>query len=66
MWDGQILKTVIDAGAGIKVLDRNYIDLSTPMGRGFMAIMSAMAEDAAELSLLVQPSPATPLVAAHT
>jgi DNA invertase Pin-like site-specific DNA recombinase len=46
MWDGlQIIKTVIDAGASIKVLDRNYIDLATPMGRGFMAMMSAMAED---------------------
>jgi DNA invertase Pin-like site-specific DNA recombinase len=46
MWDGlQIIKTVIDAGAAIKVLDRPYIDLDTPMGRGFMAMMSAMAED---------------------
>jgi DNA invertase Pin-like site-specific DNA recombinase len=46
MWDGlQIIKAVIDAGAAIKVLDRNYIDLTTPMGRGFMAMMSAMAED---------------------
>jgi DNA invertase Pin-like site-specific DNA recombinase len=46
MWDGlQIIKAVIDAGAVIKVLDRNYIDLTTPMGRGFMAMMSAMAED---------------------
>ena len=46
MWDGlQIIKAVIDAGASIKVLDRNYIDLETPMGRGFMAMMSAMAED---------------------
>src|SRR5271169_663683 len=46
MWDGlQIIKTVIDAGAGIKVLDRSYIDLETPMGRGFMAMFSAMAED---------------------
>jgi len=46
MWDGlQIIKTVIDAGASIKVLDRSYIDLTTPMGRGFMAMMSAMAED---------------------
>ena len=44
MWDGlQIIKAVIDAGAVIKVLDRNYIDLTTPMGRGFMAMMSAMA-----------------------
>jgi DNA invertase Pin-like site-specific DNA recombinase len=41
----QIIKAVIDAGAAIKVLDRSYIDLATPMGRGFMAMMSAMAED---------------------
>jgi DNA invertase Pin-like site-specific DNA recombinase len=27
------------------VLDRSYIDLTIPMGRGFMAMMSAMAED---------------------
>jgi DNA invertase Pin-like site-specific DNA recombinase len=46
MWDGlQIIKAVIDAGATVKVLDRSYIDLTTPMGRGFMAMMSAMAED---------------------
>ena len=46
MWDGlQIIKAVIDAGASIKVLDRSYIELETPMGRGFMAMMSAMAED---------------------
>ncbi len=46
MWDGlQIIKAVIDAGASIKVLDRSYIDLETPMRRGFMAMMSAMAED---------------------
>ena len=46
MWDGlQIIKTVIDARASIRVLDRNYIDLTTPMGRGFMAMLSALAED---------------------
>jgi DNA invertase Pin-like site-specific DNA recombinase len=46
MWDGlQIIKAVIDVGASIKVLDRSYIDLEIPMGRGFMAMMSAMAED---------------------
>jgi DNA invertase Pin-like site-specific DNA recombinase len=46
MWDGlQIIKAVIDAGASIKVLDRSYIDLTMPMGRGFLAMMSAMAED---------------------
>ncbi len=46
MWDGlHIVKAVIDAGATIKVLDREYIDLTTPIGRGFMALFSAMAED---------------------
>ena len=46
MWDGlQIIKVAIDAGATIKVLDRSYIDLETPIGRGFMAMFSAMAED---------------------
>ena len=46
MWDGlQISKAVIDAGVLDQVLDRSYIDLDTPMGRGFMAMMSAMAED---------------------
>jgi DNA invertase Pin-like site-specific DNA recombinase len=39
------MKTAIDAGAGINVLDRSYIDLATPLGRGFMAMMSALAED---------------------
>lgn len=46
MWDGlQIIKAVIDAEASIRVLDRGYIDLATPMGRGFMAMLSALAED---------------------
>jgi DNA invertase Pin-like site-specific DNA recombinase len=46
MWDGlQIIKAVIDVRASIKVLDRSYIDLATPMGRGFMAMLSALAED---------------------
>ncbi len=36
MWDGlQIIKAEIDAGAAIKVLDRGYIDLTTPMGARF-------------------------------
>jgi DNA invertase Pin-like site-specific DNA recombinase len=46
MWDGlQIIKTVIDAGATVMVLDRPYYDLTTPIGRGFVAMFSAMAED---------------------
>jgi DNA invertase Pin-like site-specific DNA recombinase len=46
MWDGlQIIKEIAETGATIRVLDRTYIDLTTPMGRGFMAFISAMAED---------------------
>ena len=46
MWDGlQILKEIIDAGAAIRVLHRSYIDLTSPIGRGFTAFISAMAED---------------------
>ena len=49
MWDGlQILKDIIDAGATVRVLDRAYIDLTSPIGRGFMAFISAMAEDERE------------------
>jgi DNA invertase Pin-like site-specific DNA recombinase len=45
MWDGlQIVKEVIDAGASIRVLDFPSLDLSTPEGRGFLAMFSAMAE----------------------
>jgi DNA invertase Pin-like site-specific DNA recombinase len=29
----------------IKVLDKPYLDLTTPIGRGFIAFLSAMAED---------------------
>lgn len=46
MWDGlQIIKRVIESQATIRVLDRSYIDLGTPMGQGFLALFSAMAED---------------------
>jgi Resolvase, N terminal domain len=45
MWDGlQIIKAVIDAKASIRVLDRSYIDLTSPIGRGFMAMLSARAQ----------------------
>jgi len=40
-----VRSAVIDARASIKVLDRSDIDLATPMGRGFMAMLSALAED---------------------
>ena len=39
MWDSsQIIKQAIDASALIRMLDRSYIDLTTPIGRGFMPI----------------------------
>src|SRR5262249_6378577 len=46
MWDGlQILKALIHAEAPPRVRARAYIDLTSPIGRGFMAFISAMAED---------------------
>src|SRR4029077_1237555 len=39
-----IVKQVLDAGATIKVLDFPSLDLTTPEGRGFLALFSAMAE----------------------
>jgi DNA invertase Pin-like site-specific DNA recombinase len=46
MFDGiEIIKRVNDRGALIKVLDKPHLDLTTPLGRGFVAFLSAMAED---------------------
>lgn len=45
MWDGlHIVKHVLDAGATLRVLDFPSLDLTTPEGRGFLAMFSAMAE----------------------
>jgi hypothetical protein len=45
MWDGlQIVKQVLDAGATVRVPDFPSLDLTTPEGRGFLALFSAMAE----------------------
>jgi len=43
-WLAHRVKDVLDAGASIKVLDFPSLDLSTPEGRGFLAMFSAMAE----------------------
>ena len=32
-------------GAMIKMLDKPHLDLTTPIGRGFIAFLSALAED---------------------
>jgi DNA invertase Pin-like site-specific DNA recombinase len=46
MLDGvQIIERIHGRGALLKVLDRPYPDLTTPIGRGFIAFLSAMAED---------------------
>jgi hypothetical protein len=43
MWNGlQIIKAVIDVWASIRVLDRSYIDLTTPMGRGLLLSFDAV------------------------
>jgi DNA invertase Pin-like site-specific DNA recombinase len=46
MFDGiHIIERINKRGALIKVLDKPYLDLTTPIGRGFIAFLSAMAED---------------------
>src|SRR5947207_1038472 len=46
MMDGiAIMQRVHARGALIKVLDKPHLDLTTPIGRGFIAFLSALAED---------------------
>jgi len=46
MLDGiAIIERVAARGSLLKVLDRGYLDLTTPVGRGLMALFSALAED---------------------
>lgn len=44
----KILQRIADRGAVVKVLDKPFLDLSTPMGKGFLAFLSALAEDERE------------------
>ena len=49
MQDGlNIISRIADRGAAIKVLDKSYLDLTTPVGRGLLALFSALAEDERE------------------
>lgn len=49
MMDGvKIIQRVADRGALVQVLDKPHLDLTTPIGRGFLAFLSAMAEDERE------------------
>lgn len=46
MIDGiQIMQRVASRGAAIRVLDKPHLDLTTAIGRGFLAFLSALAED---------------------
>lgn len=46
MMDGiQIMQRVAARDAAIKVLDKPHLDLTTAIGRGFLAFLSALAED---------------------
>ena len=49
MIDGiTIMQRVHARGAAVKVLDKPHLDLTTPIGRGFLAFLSALAEDERE------------------
>ena len=46
MIDGvAIIERINARGALVKVLDKPHLDLTKPLGRGFLAFLSAMAED---------------------
>lgn len=49
MLDGiEIIQRVAARGAAVKVLDKPHLDLTTPIGKGLLALLSAMAEDERE------------------
>ena len=49
MMDGiTIIQRVADRGATVKVLDKPWLDLTTSMGKGILAFLSALAEDERE------------------
>jgi DNA invertase Pin-like site-specific DNA recombinase len=46
MFDGiRIIERVAARGAFLKALDREWLDLTTPIGKGFLAFLSSLAED---------------------
>lgn len=49
MMDGiTIIQRVAERGATVNVLDKPWLDLTTPMGKGILAFLSALAEDERE------------------
>jgi len=59
--DEGIIDRVSKRGCLIKVLDKPYLDLTIPLGRGFIAFLSAMAEDERERILKRQAGQASDL-----
>ena len=46
MMDGvHLIERINKRGSLLKVLDKPHLDLTTPIGRGFIAFLSALAED---------------------
>ena len=46
MLDGiRVIERVAARGASLKALDRQWLDLTTPVGKGILAFLSALAED---------------------
>ena len=43
-----IIQRIADRGASVKVLDKLWLDLTTPMGKSILAFLSALAEDERE------------------
>ena len=41
----RIIERVAAKGAMLKALDRRWLDLTTPLGKGILAFLSALAED---------------------
>ena len=72
MLDGiAIMERVHERGATIKALDRQFLDLSTTIGKGILAFLSALAQDERERILkrskdgLKQPRRAGSAAAVH-
>lgn len=46
MMDGiSIMQTIAGKGALVRVLDKPFLDLTTPIGQGVLALLSALAQD---------------------
>jgi DNA invertase Pin-like site-specific DNA recombinase len=43
--EAELIQRIHARGALVKALDKPHLDLTTPLGRGFIAFLSAMAED---------------------